>query len=353
MQHSLRRHLNRRVASIAAASVLMAMIMPTAAGPVSAAALPAGIDVSHWDHPNGTAINWTSVRGAGYTFAFVKASESTNYTNPYFASDRSYARQAGLDVGAYHFARPSSAVGAAAAEARYFVSVTGAGHVAGDLPPVLDLEMSGNLAPAALISWASTWLSTVRALTGRTPMIYTYPSFYTVNLARTKALGAYPLWIANYTTASAPSSVYTSGWAAWTIWQWSATGRVPGIGSEVDLNRFNGTQAALDSLAGKLVTSPPVAGATISLSSSTVRAGHSVTMTGKVTPAHAGDAVVRQGYYSGAWHTWDTTTTTSSGTYSFTITPKNVAVNHYRVYVPATSAHKSAISNTVDLTVRP
>ena len=347
-------HLSRRVTSVAvAASLVLVGPVLVGAGSASAATAPSGVDVASWQHPSGAAINWTSVRSAGKTFAFIKATESTTYTNPYFATDRSRARTAGLDVGAYHFARPTTAAGSAAAQARHFVAVTGAGRVAGDLPPVLDLEAGGSLAPAALVRWAGQWLTTVKALTGRTPIVYTYPAFYTSNLARTTALRAYPLWIANYTSASAPSSAYTAGWSTWTFWQWSATGRVSGISGAVDLNRFNGTQATLDALAGRTASGAGVrASVTIALSSSRTTRGHSVTMTGKVSPAHAGDVVIRQGYYSGAWHTWATTTTTSTGSYSFTITPKAIAVNHYRVLVPATARHAAAVSVTLDLTVR-
>jgi len=347
-------HLSRRILSVAVVAALTGLIGGlSSVGAASASAVPTGVDVSAWQHPGGAAINWTSVRAAGTAFAFVKASEATNYVNPYFATDRGNARTAGLDVGAYHLARPSSAAGSAAAQARYFVSAIGARHVAGDLPPVLDLEYSGNLAPAALITWASQWLSTVHSMTGRAPIVYTYPSFYTTNLARTTALGAYPLWIASYTSASGPSSVFTTGWPAWTFWQWSCTGRVSGISGAVDLDRFNGTQAGLDVLAGRSSTGvTPRAAVTVTLSSATTTPRHSVTMSGKVSPAHAGDTVLRQGYYSGAWHVWATTTTRADGSYRFAITPSVKAVNHYRVYVRATSRHSAATSATADLTVR-
>src|SRR5690349_19698694 len=58
-----------------------------------------GIDVSHWQ---GT-INWTSVANAGYKFAFMKATQDTNYTDPTFATNIANATAAGLIVGPYHF----------------------------------------------------------------------------------------------------------------------------------------------------------------------------------------------------------------------------------------------------------
>ena len=56
----------------------------------------------------------------------------------------------------------------------------------------------------------------------------------------------------------------------------------------MDVDRYNSTQATLDSLAGKTATNPlPAASVTISLSASTTTVSHSVTMSGKVTPGLA------------------------------------------------------------------
>src|SRR5439155_20650408 len=46
-----------------------------------------GVDVSHYD---GT-ITWPSVKGAGIEFAFMKATESTNFVDPQFAANWSGA----------------------------------------------------------------------------------------------------------------------------------------------------------------------------------------------------------------------------------------------------------------------
>jgi hypothetical protein len=46
----------------------------------------------------------------------------------------------------------------------------------------------------------------------------------------------------------------------------------------------------------------------------------------------AGRTVYRQGFYSGAWHTWATTKVSAAGTYSFAIRA-TVPVNYYRVAV--------------------
>jgi lysozyme len=45
--------------------------------------------------------------------------------------------------------------------------------------------------------------------------------------------------VAEYTSAPAPS--IPKPWDAWTFWQYTGHGTVPGIAASVDQNRFNGT----------------------------------------------------------------------------------------------------------------
>ena len=50
-----------------------------------------GVDVSNWQG----SIDWTKVRGAGKTFAFLKATEGKNYVDPTYAQNRQGAAAAG------------------------------------------------------------------------------------------------------------------------------------------------------------------------------------------------------------------------------------------------------------------
>src|ERR1700682_1060803 len=114
------RHLASRKRVLPLAAICALLI----ATPALAAA--AGPDVSSWQHPNGASINWTLVKASGRSFAFIKATEDTIYTNPYFASDWQAVKAVGVNHGAYHFARPNSTPNSAAAQANYFISVVGA-----------------------------------------------------------------------------------------------------------------------------------------------------------------------------------------------------------------------------------
>ena len=198
-----------------------------------------GIDVSH--HQG--AINWRRVAAAGKRFAFIRASAGTLTADTTYAANLSGARAEGLAVGSYHFANPDTAAGDAGNEAAWFLQ--NASIASGDLLPVLDLEVSNGLGPAALTAWAQTWLSQVTAETGVRPIIYTNPNFWVTSMTDTDwfASNCYTvLWVAHWTTASQPI-VPAANWAGhgWSFWQYSSTGRVRGISGAVDLNRYNGS----------------------------------------------------------------------------------------------------------------
>src|SRR3954471_17968743 len=230
--------------------VSSAVIVAVAAAPALAALR--GPDVSSWSH--GGAISWQAIKNSGSSFVFIKATEGTRYTNPYFARDWRNSGAAHLLHGAYHFARPSSRAYSARTQARHFVRVMGGRLQRRSLPPVLDLEVSGGLSPRHLIAWTHTWLTTVKRLTSRTPMVYSYPAFWWRQMSHTTAFRSYPLWGACY--CSQPTR-FGGAWSHWTFWQYSATSHVRGVRGQVDMNRFNGTRAQLLALARHGTTTPP------------------------------------------------------------------------------------------------
>ncbi len=239
----------RRVAVLV---VVVVSLLGVSAGP--AGALLTGVDVASHQHPGGAAINWTQVRAAGHSFAFVKASEGTTYRNPYYATDFAGAASAGLFRGAYHYARPRLPLSSAIDQARYFVSITGGLGAPLDLPAVLDLEETGGLGRADLAQWARLWLGEVERLTGRPPIVYAGYYFWQNQVGAPTDIGArYRLWLPSYpidpnSTTFRP--LVPSGWATWTFWQYTSSGRVPGISGNVDLNRYCCDFGNLAALAG-------------------------------------------------------------------------------------------------------
>lgn len=219
-----------------------------------AATVITGVDVSKWDHsatsayPAGTPIDWVKVKAAGRSFAIIKASERTNYRNPYFANDYTQAKAAGLVVGAYHFARPALPISTARDQARYFISTVqkiGSFRDQKTFPAVLDLETTGGLGQADLIAWTQQFLNTAQLLTGRKPILYSYDYFIRYSLGNTKQFSSYPFWYARYTTTVPTAATIPGGWSQWTMWQYSSTTTTNGIIGAGDVSRFNGTTAAL------------------------------------------------------------------------------------------------------------
>ena len=97
------------------------------------------LDVSSNNH-TGALFNWQAVKAAGIDGVYVKATQGTQYTNPYLLMDTRDARAAGLAVGIYHFY--DAAVGDPEAQAQHFIA-SGIEQVdkgACTLMPVFDYE---------------------------------------------------------------------------------------------------------------------------------------------------------------------------------------------------------------------
>ena len=241
--------------------MLVGLLFCTLAGH-AVGARPLGIDVSYWQG-NLSQTTWDNVYAAGRTFAFIRCAHygvGGGDPDPYFASNMTRARNAGLLCGAYHFARPT--IRDPQTEANYFVNYAtqywtswtqyGPNFISsGFLRPVLDLEEGGGATPvgaANLSAWANAWLDAVTLATGIEPMVYCNSNYAKNYLNST--LASRTLWIANYScsidpqTASPPSGIGI--WSNWVFWQYCSSLSVAGI-SPVDMNVFNGTPAQLQS----------------------------------------------------------------------------------------------------------
>lgn len=230
---NLLKNLLRCLSVVVALSAAACTDLPT--GPAAVDQSIDGIDVSHWQ---GT-IDWRAVRGSGIDFAFIKATEGGTHTDPQFARNWAAAADAGITRGAYHYFRPDVDP---VKQAEHFLRVTRLGP--GDLPAVLDVETSDGVAGDALLRAIRSWLQTVERATGKRPIVYTYPDFW--NRYVSASPGPYPLWIASY--GRDQPLMPTIGWSEWTFWQSSATGRVPGIQGNVDLDHFRGGRTQLAAL---------------------------------------------------------------------------------------------------------
>lgn len=221
-----------------------------------------GLDVYAGD---GT-VDWSKVATSGRRFAFIKATQGDYNTQSTFPANWSGAAAAGLLRSPYHF---FDATVDGVTQAQWFLSAlaNSGGLKSGDLPPLLDLECptastqsgsdsaceysgnSGWAPPATVASRTFDWLDTVEKATGRTPIIYSYPAWFGDVGFTDGKLARYPLFIATYATCAA----VPAPWTTTVFWQYTATGTVPGLSGQADLDRYMGS---IDGLMG-LAEGPP------------------------------------------------------------------------------------------------
>ena len=203
-----------------------------------------GIDISRWQRD----IDWARVKGAGTRFAFIKATEGGDHLDENFRDNWNGAKAAGVPRGAYHFVfwcRPAKD------QIRWFIR-----NVPKDpdaLPPVLDVEWNNqSRCPRAPVAKAREkmreMLSAFEAHYGKKPIIYTDINFHEDVLEGTTEFDNYPFWIRS--TAARPEKRYQN--RPWEFWQFTTTGRVPGITGDVDRNAFYGSEKLFtDWMAGR------------------------------------------------------------------------------------------------------
>lgn len=202
-----------------------------------------GVDVS--SHQRDVA--WSTLWNSGVKWAYVKATEGTYYTNPYFAQQYRGSYNVGMIRGAYHFATPDTTNGATQAD--YFVDHGGGWSKDGKtLPGALDIEWNPygdacyGKTPSGMVTWIRDFLNRYKARTGRDAVIYTATSWWKQCTGNHSGFAsANPLWIARYapTVGELPA-----GWAYYTMWQYTSSG--PTVG---DHNKFNGALDRLRALA--------------------------------------------------------------------------------------------------------
>lgn len=225
-------------------------------GPVNGA--PQGIDVSSHQESQTSptkGINWATIAADGITFVAVKATEGAYYTNPYAVTDLPAAQAAGLTTAAYAFAIPN---GGSNGSTQYSASpVVQADDLVSFLAShsitvpaiMLDIEndpYSGSdgstgscygLSQSAMVSWISGFGAEIAARTGRLPIIYTNPSWWSTCTGGSTIFGRTPIWAASWTTASSPT--LPAGWSTWNLWQYTSSGSVSGISGSTDLDQLN------------------------------------------------------------------------------------------------------------------
>lgn len=199
-----------------------------------------GIDVSRWQG----VIDWDAVKAAGIHYAGIRSSTGTS-PDPEFARNWRECKRVGIPRMAYHYYING---GEPMAQLENYLRLLD--NDWGELPFVLDIEprvISNNPTVYETINKVANtdairaYLLELRARTGRTCAIY--GSAWSLGMCTTYPtgpimgwIGEYPLWIAQYTSAPAPT--VPAPWTRYMCWQYTSTGRMAGISGNVDLNRW-------------------------------------------------------------------------------------------------------------------
>jgi GH25 family lysozyme M1 (1,4-beta-N-acetylmuramidase) len=229
------------VAALGVVVTALATVLVTTGA--EAAANPVGPDVSGYQGN----VSWSSVKSKDASFAYMKATEGTGYTNPYFAQQYNGSYTVGLIRGAYHFALPDRSTGATQAD--YFLAHGGGWSKDGrTLPGALDIEYNPygatcyGKSAAAMVSWISSFVNRYHTRTTRWPVIYTTTNWWSTCTGGSTAFAANdPLWVARYASSV---GALPAGWGFYTFWQYADSGTFPG-----DQNVFNGAADRLKALA--------------------------------------------------------------------------------------------------------
>lgn len=194
-----------------------------------------GVDVSRYQGD----IDWAAVKEAGVDFAMLRLGYRGYGTgamvkDTYFERNIQGALEQGIEVGVYFFSQaitPEEAV----EEAEYTMEKLEDYDIT--YPIVFDWEpydsslhpRTEGLSDKILTQCAVAFCDTVKDA-GYHPMVYSNLSYFYLHFDLSKLVD-YPLWLAQYT--SKPTFYYH-----FDMWQYSSTGKVPGIKGNVDLNMY-------------------------------------------------------------------------------------------------------------------
>jgi lysozyme len=180
----------------------------------------AGIDLTDWSNEDGFAV-------------IAKASEGVGIRDANYDDYRQQCENLDLSFAAYHFLRP----GGVTDQALWFLDCA-----TPDLGSriVCDWEDPGNS--------DGDVQAFMQAIRNQRPdlqlTVYCSAAFGPAQVNNPWLSQNTSLWVARYTTADNPYPIPPI-WPTWSLWQYSDNGSIPGYGSPVDANRFNGPDSQM------------------------------------------------------------------------------------------------------------
>lgn len=201
------------------------------------------LDVSRWQGR----IDWDAVKRSGkIDGVMIRAMGNKNgkpYLDPYFARNYAECARVGLPVGVYGYFKATTKAQADRELALLKLALTGKTF---QLPVAVDIEdkLQVALSKSALTDIVAHCLSVVESW-GVYAMLYTGLNFGQTNLYMGgTALKPYDVWLAAYRTKKP-----TPDWA-FGMWQYTSSGKIPGIAKGADLSVAYKDYAAIIQRAG-------------------------------------------------------------------------------------------------------
>ena len=197
------------------------------------------LDVSRWQG----SIDWDKVKASGkidgVMLRVLGSKGGKPYLDPYFARNYAECARLGLPVGGYYY---TCAVTQRQMEEELAALKTALRGKTFQLPLAIDVEAPclRSLAPAKLSALVARAAAQLEAW-GLYAMVYTYTNFADTALAA-QPLAPYDLWLADY-RGKRPARRHG-------MWQYTSSGKIPGVSGPVDLSVAYKDYAAIIQQAG-------------------------------------------------------------------------------------------------------
>ena len=215
-----------------------------------------GIDISNWQGN----VDFNKVKNAGYEIVYIKATEGQHTLDKNFNTNYANAKASGINIGFYHFLHGNEN-GKTQAEWMY----SNIKDKEFQCKIAIDVEVTDGVNADTLSQIVCDFAETIKELTGKDIVVYTYTSFLGTNL--NSSINKYPLWIAEYGVSSPRVSINYIGW------QYADNGQVDGCP--------NGN-TDLDSFSEEIYCSTPIKSKPIKQINSHYYVGEKVKITGNV-----------------------------------------------------------------------
>ena len=196
-----------------------------------------GVDVSQYQGE----IDWNKVRASGVEFAIIRlglrgyGQEGRMREDTCARQNLAGAKAAGLKIGVYFFSQALS-IQEVDEEIQFILDILSDTGTEPDMPVVLDWEIPAadnprtkNMDGRTLTDIQLHFCGQMKKM-GYQPMVY-FNWHQSENLYYLADLEDYPFWLALY------QEQMTYPWRV-EMWQWTHTGRVPGISGDVDINVY-------------------------------------------------------------------------------------------------------------------